>query len=77
MRMQPVSILSRRDGAFPAQLKVLPDGSIIHIDAVERCWTEMNRQRGSVAYVFRVRSGERRYRLSEDSSGCCLLFADG
>ncbi len=78
MAIQAVSILSRKNDAFPARLQVLADGSIIQIDAVERCWTEVMPNRNVTSYIFRVRSGSQRYKLSENvASGQCLLFQEG
>lgn len=74
---QAVSILTRKNNAFPARLQVLADGRIIQIDAVERCWTDVLSSRGAVSYIFRIRSGAQRYRLSENArSGQCLLFSE-
>ncbi|HEY86093.1 MAG TPA: hypothetical protein G4N96_13385 [Chloroflexi bacterium] len=63
-----VQVLERKFGLFPARFKFNRNGSVITIDAVERCWTNMQNQQGRVSHQFRVRSGSNRYRLNEDTA---------
>ncbi len=65
MSGQPVRILTRRHRVFPAKIRAENDGSVLEIDAVERCWTEVG-QGGAAKFVYRVRSGSRRFFLRED-----------
>jgi len=63
---EAVQVLERKFGLFPARFKFDQGGSIITIDAVERCWTKMKEQGEQAGYQFRVRCGSVRYRLDED-----------
>lgn len=65
MNDQPVRILARRNRVFPAKIRADGDGSLLEIDAVERCWTEVG-QGGTANFVYRVRSGSRRFFLREN-----------
>ncbi len=65
MNEQSVRILTRQHRVFPAKIRAERDGSVLNIDAVERCWTEVG-QGGIAKFVYRVRSGSRRFFLRED-----------
>ena len=71
---QSVRILARRHRVFPAKIRREGDGSVLKIDAVERCWTEVG-QEGAAKFVYRVRSGSRRFFLHEDGrrSGLAVM----
>lgn len=67
MPMATINVISSKDGYFPEAFVM--GGSmkrVVLVDAVEHCWTEMARRRGSTRHHFRVRCGVERFRLSED-----------
>ncbi len=57
-----IEVTERRFGIFPAQFAWAD--KILQIEAVERCWTEL--QAASTRYYFKVRCQGQHYRLCED-----------
>jgi len=71
-----VRILARANRVFPALIKTHPDGALLAIDAVERCWTEMSGAGRRVRFIYQVRSGGQQFLLREEGfSGRGVLSA--
>lgn len=66
MMNEPIQVIERRFGLMPAKFN--RNGQVIQVDAVEECWTEMGYLRRNVFYHFRVRCGQDRYHLSENTA---------
>lgn len=63
-----VQVIEQKFDHFPAKFEW--NGEIFQVDTVERCWTEMHNAGNGAYYIFEVRCGSDRYRLSQD------IFAD-
>ncbi|MEA3397353.1 MAG: DUF6504 family protein [Chloroflexota bacterium] len=64
-RKEPIRLLARRHNYFPQRF--LWRGEQYNIDAVERAWSEVRRNRKIARHFFRVRCAEGTFVLYQDA----------